>query len=74
MREAKLLAPTRLGHAHGPTAHDGTITTDAPPSVAVRAPRTSDAGRGARAIDALPGRARIIKHGVHEIGAVQRAV
>jgi transposase InsO family protein len=25
-----LLAPTRLGHAHGPTAHDGTITTDAP--------------------------------------------
>jgi transposase InsO family protein len=30
MRAAKLLAPTRLGHAHGPTAHDGTITTDAP--------------------------------------------
>ena len=30
MREAKLLAPTRLGHAHGPQAHDGTITTDAP--------------------------------------------
>ena len=30
MREAKLLAPTRLGHAHGPKAHDGTITTDAP--------------------------------------------
>jgi putative transposase len=30
MREAKLLAPTRLGHAHGPAAHDGTITTDAP--------------------------------------------
>jgi len=30
MREAQLLAPTRLGHAHGPKAHDGTITTDAP--------------------------------------------
>lgn len=30
MREAKLLAPTRVGHAHGPKAHDGTITTDAP--------------------------------------------
>lgn len=30
MREAKLLAPTRLGHAHGPKAHDGTITTDTP--------------------------------------------
>src|SRR5579859_2091821 len=30
MREAGLLAPTRLGNAHGPTAHDGRITTDAP--------------------------------------------
>jgi transposase InsO family protein len=30
MRGAQLLAPTRLGHAHGPKAHDGTITTDAP--------------------------------------------
>ena len=30
MREAQLLAPTRLGHAHGPKAHDGRITTDAP--------------------------------------------
>lgn len=30
MREAKLLAPTRVGHAHGPAAHDGTITTDRP--------------------------------------------
>jgi len=30
MREAKLLAPTRRGHAHGPKAHDGRITTDAP--------------------------------------------
>jgi len=30
MREARLLAPTRLGHAHGPKAHDGTITTEAP--------------------------------------------
>jgi putative transposase len=30
MREAKLLAPTRLGHTHGPKAHDGTITTEAP--------------------------------------------
>ena len=30
MREANLLAPTRCGHAHGPKAHDGTITTDRP--------------------------------------------
>ena len=30
MREAHLLAPTRAGHAHGPAAHDGTITTEAP--------------------------------------------
>ena len=30
MRAAKLLAPTRLGHAHGPKAHDGTITTEVP--------------------------------------------
>jgi putative transposase len=30
MREAQLLAPTRLGHAHGPKAHDGTITTEVP--------------------------------------------
>ena len=30
MREAQLLAPTRVGHAHGPTAHDGRITTDEP--------------------------------------------
>ena len=30
MREAHLLAPTRLGHAHGPKAHDGRITTDVP--------------------------------------------
>lgn len=30
MREAKLLAPTRVGHAHGPAAHDGTITADEP--------------------------------------------
>jgi transposase InsO family protein len=30
MREAKLLAPTRRGHAHGPKAHDWTITTEAP--------------------------------------------
>src|SRR3990172_3340053 len=28
MREAHLLAPTRVGHAHGPKAHDGTITTE----------------------------------------------
>ena len=27
MREAHLLAPTRAGRAHGPVAHDGTITT-----------------------------------------------
>jgi transposase InsO family protein len=25
-----LLAPTRVGHAHGPKAHDGTITTEQP--------------------------------------------
>jgi transposase InsO family protein len=30
MREANLLAPTRCSHAHGPKAHDGTITTDRP--------------------------------------------
>lgn len=30
MRTAGLLAPTRLGHAHGPKAHDGTIVTDRP--------------------------------------------
>src|SRR5215510_6329004 len=30
MREAKLLAPTRLGHAPGSKAHDGRITTDTP--------------------------------------------
>jgi transposase InsO family protein len=30
MREAHLLAPTRLGRAHGPVAHEGTITTERP--------------------------------------------
>jgi transposase InsO family protein len=30
MRAAHLLAPTRVGHAHGPKAHDGTITTEVP--------------------------------------------
>jgi transposase InsO family protein len=30
MRDAQLLAPTRGGHAHGPKAHDGTITTEQP--------------------------------------------
>ena len=30
MRRANLLAPTRGGNAHGPKAHDGTITTDLP--------------------------------------------
>jgi transposase InsO family protein len=30
MRQANLLAPTRCGRAHGPKAHDGTITTDRP--------------------------------------------
>ena len=30
MRAAGLLAPTRDGRAHGPKAHDGTITTDRP--------------------------------------------
>ena len=30
MREHDLHAPPRAGHAHGPTAHDGTLTTEAP--------------------------------------------
>lgn len=30
MREAKLLAPTRRGNAHGPKAHDGTIVVERP--------------------------------------------
>ena len=30
MREHDLQAPPRAGHAHGPKAHDGTITTAAP--------------------------------------------
>ena len=30
MREHHLQAPHRAGHAHGPAAHDGTITTTAP--------------------------------------------
>ena len=30
MREHDLHAPSRTGHAHGPTAHDGTITPEAP--------------------------------------------
>ena len=30
MREHGLLAPTRLGHARGPKAHDGTIVTERP--------------------------------------------
>ena len=30
MREHDLQAPHRVGHAHGPKAHDGTITTAAP--------------------------------------------
>ena len=30
MREHALQAPHRAGHAHGPRAHDGTITTEAP--------------------------------------------
>lgn len=30
MREAGLLAPGPMGHAHGPAAHDGRITTDEP--------------------------------------------
>lgn len=30
MREQGLLAPTRVGRAHGPKAHDGTITTHTP--------------------------------------------
>ena len=30
MREARVLAPTRVGRAHGPKAHDGTITTKHP--------------------------------------------
>ena len=30
MREAGLLAPTRVGQPHGPKAHDGTIIPDRP--------------------------------------------
>jgi putative transposase len=30
MREASLLAPSRLGNAHGPKAHDGTIIAERP--------------------------------------------
>jgi len=30
MRAAQLLAPTRVGHTHGPKAHYGTITTEQP--------------------------------------------
>jgi hypothetical protein len=30
MREHGLQAPQRVGHPHGPKAHDGTITTDRP--------------------------------------------
>jgi hypothetical protein len=30
MRDTGLLAPTRLGHAHGPAAYDGTIIPDRP--------------------------------------------
>jgi hypothetical protein len=30
MRDARLLAPTRLGHAYGPAAHDGTVLTARP--------------------------------------------
>jgi putative transposase len=30
MRQAGLLAPTRLGHPHGPAVHDGTIIPDRP--------------------------------------------
>ncbi|QDV37940.1 IS2 transposase TnpB [Tautonia plasticadhaerens] len=30
MREHGLQAPQRVGHPHGPRAHDGTITTDRP--------------------------------------------
>ena len=30
MREHDLQAPQRAGHAHGPKAHDGTITTETP--------------------------------------------
>ena len=30
MREHGLQAPGRVGHPHGPKAHDGTITTERP--------------------------------------------
>jgi hypothetical protein len=30
MREHGLQAPHRVGHPHGPRAHDGTITTESP--------------------------------------------
>ena len=32
-RQAGLLAPTRLGHAHGPAAHDGTIIPEQPDAI-----------------------------------------
>jgi transposase InsO family protein len=33
MREANLLAPTRVGQPHGPAAHDGTIIPDRPDAI-----------------------------------------
>ena len=51
MREHGLQAPCRAGHAHGPTAHDGTITT-AVPDVMWGTDRTSTVtvGEGAACI------------------------
>ena len=47
MREHDLQAPHRAGHAHGPTAHDGTITTAAPDVMwGTDMTATVDRGRG----------------------------
>ena len=51
MREHDLQAPHRVGHAHGPKAHDGTITTAAPDvmwGTDMTATVTAGRGRGLR--------------------------
>ena len=64
MRAAGLLAPTRVGHAHGPAAHDGTILTERPDEMwgSCDEPRmTQDVdilSSNARALPRTPRRAR----------------
>ena len=48
MREHDLQAPPRAGHAHGPKAHDGTITTEAPDDVRHDGHRDGRRGGGLR--------------------------